>query len=146
MRKRVLKSLLSFCLTALLSVAVMLAASVAIDGMWLLGIPDAKDVASVTLTDAEFPGVTRTYTDVENIERTLKLTRFLKYRLFTAAKEGDSPLVTIVWTLRDGATREISASRETVWWREKACPLKDDGFFINLAEGIFFSSGNSGDL
>ena len=146
MRKRVLKSLLSFCLTALLSVAVMLTASVAIDGMWLLGIPDAKDVASVTLTDAEFPGVTRTYTDAENIERTLKLTRFLKYRLFTAAKEDGAPLVTIVWTLRDGATREISASRETVWWREKAYPLKDDGFFINLAEGIFFSSGNSGDL
>lgn len=146
MHKRVLKSLLSFCLAALLGVAVMLTASAAIDGMWLLGIPDAKDVASVTLTDAEFSGVTRTYTDAENIERTLKLTRFLKYRLFTTAKEDGAPLVTIVWTLRDGATREISASRETVWWREKAYPLKDDGFFINLVEGIFFSSGNSGDL
>ena len=146
MRKRVLKSLLSFCLTTLLVIAAVLAASAAINGMWLFGIPSAKDVASVTLTDTEFPGAAPEYTDAESIERTLRLTGFLKYRLFTAASEDDAPVISIVWTLRDGTTREISASRETVWWRGKAYPLKDDGFFINLTEGIFFAPGNSGDL
>ena len=146
MFRRILKRLLSFLLTVFLATLVMLAVRAATDGMWLFGIPSAQDVASVTLTDTEFPGAAPEYTDAESIERTLKLTGFLKYRLFTAASEDDAPVISIVWTLRDGTTREISASRETVWWRGKAYPLKDDGFFINLTEGIFFAPGNSGDL
>ena len=139
MFRRILKSLLSFLLTVFLATLVMLAVRAATDGMWLFGIPSAKDVASVTLTDTEFPGAAPEYTDAESIERTLKLTGFLKYRLFTAASEDDAPVISIVWTLRDGSVCEISASRETVWWRGRALPLKDEAFFINLADGIFFN-------
>ena len=135
MRKRIFRTLLTFALT----LAAMLAAYAAISGMWLFGVPNAKNVVEVTITSTEHPAETIVTSDAECIERTVKLTGFLKYRLFTAAQEDDTPIVTIVWTLRDGSVCEISASRETVWWRGRALPLKDDAFFINLADGIFFN-------
>ena len=135
MYKKILRTLLTFALT----LAAMLAAYAAISGMWLFGVPNAKNVVEVTITSTEHPAETIVSSDAECIERTVKLTGFLKYRLFTAAREDDAPIVTIVWTLRDGSVREISASRETVWWRGRAWPLKDEAFFINLADGIFFN-------
>lgn len=135
MRKRIFRTLLTFALT----LAAMLAAYAAISGMWLFGVPNAKNVVEVTITSTEHPAETIVSSDAECIERTVKLTGFLKYRLFTAAQEDDTPIVTIVWTLRDGSVCEISASRETVWWRGRALPLKDEAFFINLADGIFFN-------
>ena len=108
MFRRILKRLLSFLLTVFLATLVMLAVRAATDGMWLFGIPSAKDVASVTLTDTEFPGAAPEYTDAESIERTLKLTSFLKYRLFTAASEDDAPVISIVWTLRDGTGKVLA--------------------------------------
>ena len=135
MCKRIFRTLLTFALT----LAAMLAAYAAISGMWLFGVPNAKNVVEVTITSTEHPAETIVSSDAECIERTVKLTGFLKYRLFTAAQEDDAPIVTIVWTLRDGSVREISASRETVWWRGRALPLKDEAFFINLADGIFFN-------
>lgn len=135
MCKRIFRTLLTFALT----LAAMLAAYAAISGLWLFGVPNAKNVVEVTITSTEHPAETIVSSDAECIERTVKLTGFLKYRLFTAAQEDDAPIVTIVWTLRDGSVREISASRETVWWRGRALPLKDEAFFINLADGIFFN-------
>lgn len=135
MCKRIFRTLLTFALT----LAAMLAAYAAISGMWLFGVPNAKNVVEVTITSTEYPAETIVSSDAECIERTVKLTGFLKYRLFTAAQEDDTPIVTIVWTLRDGSVCEISASRETVWWRGRALPLKDEAFFINLADGIFFN-------
>lgn len=135
MCKRIFRTLLTFALT----LAAMLAAYAAISGLWLFGVPNAKNVVEVTITSTEHPAETIVSSDAECIERTVKLTGFLKYRLFTAAQENDTPIVTIVWTLRDGSVCEISASRETVWWRGRALPLKDEAFFINLADGIFFN-------
>lgn len=135
MCKRIFRTLLTFALT----LAAMLAAYAAISGMWLFGVPNAKNVVEATITSTEHPAETNVSSDAECIERTVKLTGFLKYRLFTAAQEDDTPIVTIVWTLRDGSVCEISASRETVWWRGRALPLKDEAFFINLADGIFFN-------
>lgn len=135
MCKRIFRTLLTFALT----LAAMLAAYAAISGMWLFGVPNAKNVVEVTITSTEHPAETIVSSDAECIERTVKLTSFLKYRLFTAAQEDDTPIVTIVWTLRDGSVCEISVSRETVWWRGRALPLKDEAFFINLADGIFFN-------
>ena len=135
MCKRIFRTLLTFALT----LAAMLAAYAAISGLWLFGVPNAKNVVEVTITSTEHPAETIVSSDAECIERTVKLTGFLKYRLFTAAQENDTPIVTIVWTLRDGYVCEISASRETVWWRGRALPLKDEAFFINLADGIFFN-------
>ena len=83
MCKRIFRTLLTFALT----LAAMLAAYAAISGMWLFGVPNAKNVVEVTIASTEHPAETIVSSDAECIERTVKLTGFLKYRIFTAAQE-----------------------------------------------------------
>ena len=76
----------------------------------------------------------------ERVERALKLVGFLKYRLFTQAEADDAPLLTMTLRLRDGTECIVSASRDTVWWRGKAHALRQRELFVNLTEGLFFTT------
>lgn len=135
-----LKKLLRFLLTAALSVALTVGVYVLVDGMYLLGLPQAEAVQSVQIayTDA----APQTYTAPEQLTRTLSLTNFLKYDLFGTADASDAPLVTLAWTLTSGKTVSLSASRTTVWWQGKAHALKHPDMFMNLTEGIFPTETN----
>lgn len=55
MKHKAVKEILQFVLTVLLSVSAVIAVSILMNGMYLLGIPDPEDVRSVV---AEYPGVT----------------------------------------------------------------------------------------
>ena len=54
MKHKAVKELLRFVLAVFLSVSAVLAVSIFMNGMYLLGIPDPEDVQSVV---AEYPGV-----------------------------------------------------------------------------------------
>ncbi len=108
------------------------------DGMWLLEIPNLNDVQSVSIT---YPSVTDEVKEVSNnedIELALKLTAFLKYDLFEQPNNEEEPLITIIYHLKDGTDKIISANNNVVWWNKKSYSIKDKKTFINLAEGIFF--------
>lgn len=107
-----LKKLLRFLLTVALSVALTVGVYVLVDGMYLLGLPQAENVQSVQIAYAN--AAPQTYTASEQLTRTLSLTNFLKYDLFGAADASDQPLVTLTWTLTNGETVPLSASRTTV--------------------------------
>ena len=135
-----LKKLLRFLLTVALSVALTVGVYVLVDGMYLLGLPQAKNVQSVQIAYAN--AAPQTYTASEQLTRTLSLTNFLKYDLFGAADASDQPLVTLTWTLTNGETVPLSASRTTVWWQGKTHALKHPDMFMNLTEGIFPMEAN----
>ena len=138
MKHKAVKELLRFVLSVFLSVSAVLAVSIFMNGMYLLGIPDPEDVQSVV---AEYPGVTdekKEFTDREHVEQAVKLTGFLRYALFEEPVSGGSPMITITYVLDDGRTVSVSADRETVWWKGRPRAIKDREMFINLAEGIFF--------
>ena len=109
----------------------------ATQGMWLTHLPAEKDVQSVSLS---LNGETVEVTEPEQVERALKLVGFLKYRLFTQAEADDAPLLTMTLHLRDGTECALSASRDTVWWRGKAHALRQRELFVNLTEGLFFTT------
>lgn len=109
----------------------------ATQGMWLTHLPAEKDVQSVSLS---LNGQTVEVAEPEQVERALKLTGFLKYRLFTQADMDDEPLLTMTLRLRDGTECTVSASKDTVWWRGRAHALKQRELFVNLAEGLFFAA------
>ena len=139
MKHKAVKELLRFVLAVFLSVSAVLAVSIFMNGMYLLGIPDPEDVQSVV---AEYPGVTdekKEFTDREHVEQAVKLTGFLRYALFEEPVSGGSPMITITYVLDDGRTVSVSADRETVWWKGRPRAIKDREMFINLAEGIFSS-------
>lgn len=108
------------------------------DGMWLLEIPNLNDVQSVSIT---YPSVTDEVKEISNnedIELALKLTAFLKYDLFEQPNNEEEPLITIIYHLKDGTDKIISANNNVVWWNKKSYSIKDKKTFINLTEGIFF--------
>lgn len=108
-----------------------------LQGMWLRGLPKEEQVRSITLSGAALSGETITLTDAEEIERALKLTGFLHYRLFAGADESDEPLVTMTLHLSDGTERTLSAGMHTVWWQGRARALRQPELFVNLTEGLF---------
>ena len=117
MKHKAVKELLRFVLAVFLSVSAVLAVSIFMNGMYLLGIPDPEDVQSVV---AEYPGVTdekKEFTDREHVEQAVKLTGFLRYALFEEPVSGGSPMITITYVLDDGRTVSVSADRETIWRR-----------------------------
>lgn len=63
---------------------------------------------------------------------------FLKYSLFENADTNEVPLIMITYYTSDGDVIEVSANRETVWWKGNAHTIKEPNLFINCAEGIFF--------
>ena len=135
MKHKAVKELLRFVLAVFLSVSAVLAVSIFMNGMYLLGIPDPEDVQSVVV---EYPGVTdekKEFTDREHVEQAVKLTGFLRYALFEEPVSGGSPMITITYVLDDGRTVFVSADRETVWWKGRPRAIKDREMFINLAEG-----------
>ena len=109
----------------------------ATQGMWLTHLPAEKDVQSVSLS---LNGETVEVSEPEQVERALKLVGFLKYRLFTQAEADDAPLLTMTLRLRDGTECALSASGDTVWWRGKAHALRQRELFVNLTEGLFFTT------
>lgn len=138
MKHKAVKELLRWSLMVFLSVSAVVAVSILMNGMYLLGIPDPEDVRSIV---AEYPGVTdekKEFTDREHVEQAVKLTGFLRYALFEEPVSGGSSMITITYVLDDGRTVSVSADRETVWWKGRLRAIKDREMFVNLAEGIFF--------
>lgn len=136
--KRILKSVLRFLVTAILTTVLLVGFQVVTDGMWFFGLPELDQVESVSIAYPQVTEEVKTVTGEEDKELALKLTGFLKYNLFQKAEDGQQPLITITYHLRDGTDQSIAANGTTVWWQNKAYALKDPDIFVNLTEGIFF--------
>lgn len=123
------------------AVAVVLLVCIKIlaDGMYLLGVPDLKDISSVGISYPNLTEETKEISDPENMELALKLTAFLRYDLFEKPDRTQEPLITIRYYLKDGTERTVSANDTTVWWNGRAHAVQDEKMFVNLTEGIFFS-------
>ena len=132
--KRIGTFLLQVACTTLL----MLGIHILMNGMFLLGIPKSDTVQKVVLSYPEKTSVSKEFTDRESIEHAVGLTNFLHYVPFAQADISEEPVVTITYYTDDSDPVSISANRNTVWWKGKAYKLKQEGFFINLTEGIFY--------
>jgi len=135
MKNRIVKGLLRFLVTVLVGTACVMAVKIAMNGMYLIGVPAKENVGRVTITRA---GESRELADSEEIELAVGLSGFLKYSLFEGADEGGEPLITITYHLTDGKTVTLAANRETVWWKGKPRAIREEGVFVNLTEGLFF--------
>lgn len=135
---KVLKYLMRFVLEVALATFLVMGVKALTGGMWLWGLPDLKEVRSVSISCPSVTDAVREISDKEDLELARKLTGFLKYDLFEQADTTEEPLISITYHLRDGTDQTVSANNNTVWWNGKSYSLKDKETFINLAEGIFF--------
>lgn len=136
--KKAVKGTIRLLIVIVAVTALVVGIKILINGMYLFGIPDLKDVQTVSIS---YPSVTDEVKEVssqEDVELSLKLTGFLKYDLFEKADSNEKPLITITYHLKDGTDKTISANNTTVWWNGKTYVIKDKEMFVNLTEGIFF--------
>ena len=76
-------------------------------------------------------------TDTENVELLVKAANLLNYKLGTP--DTTDPELTVIYTLKNGEVRVISANRTTMWWKGKAHPLKEPDVFCNIVENLFLN-------
>ena len=131
------KELLRWLSTVLCVSILTVIGSILINGMFLLGIPSAEDVAKITVAYTDNADSIREYTMEDKIETSVKLANFLRYDLFAQADDPGEPLITLVYVLQDGSQRVVSANHSTVWWQGRAHALKSPSMFVNLTEGIY---------
>lgn len=136
--KKIVKFLVRLLVEIVVITCVLMGIRIFTDGMYLFGLPDLKNVESVTISYPSVAEENKTVTTQEDMEMTLKLTGFLKYDLLGKADTGGEPLITMTYHLKDGTEKVISANRTVLWWNEKVYPIKNKDMFINLTEGIFF--------
>lgn len=132
------KLFLNWIVPVVISTAFIMLIDVGINGMYLIGVPDAENVNSVTIAWPEKSETGKEYSDLESIDLAISLTGFLKYSLFAQAEELVPSGIEITYSLQNGDTITVVGNENTVWWKGKAHALKQKGAFVKLAEGIFF--------
>ena len=132
------KKVISFLCQIVAVTVLIMAISIVCNGMYLLGVPSVEDIQKVTIFYPELSDETKQLTDPENVELAVNLTGFLKYSLVEKADPSDNPTVTITYHLSNGKMICVRASEKTVWWKDKAHPIKEKGQFIKLTQGVFF--------
>lgn len=140
--KKFWKGVLSFLCFVIVATAINMGIKVAMEGMWLLGIPEPEAVSSVTIKHQYETEQIKEITDPEQVETCVHLTGFLKYRPFAdpeVATGKASPRITFYYHLNSGDTVEVSANANTVFYNGKKHVLKDDDSFVNFVEGLFFN-------
>ncbi len=104
-------------------------------GIPLIGLPKKEDVKSVTIIYNETQK--REITDNETIELLIKSANLLNYQLW-GQTEG-SPIIDIIYHLKDGNDIKIRANNNTMWWHGKSHVIKEKDTFINIIQGLFFN-------
>ncbi len=136
--KKIIKSILStLCLIVVMAI-ITTGIKVGMEGMWLLGIPKAENVTSVTI---KYPSLTEEnleITDREQIELCVNLSGFLKYKPFVDGDAKDRPLITFYYHLKNGDQVEVSANNIDVFYQGKRHILKDDNSFVKFVEALFY--------
>ena len=136
--KKIVKSFLSTLCLVLVMMVITTGIEVAMEGMWLFGIPKPEDVTSVTI---KYPSVTEEQleiTDREQIDTCVHLSGFLKYKPFVDGDAKDRPLITFYYHLKNGDQVEVSANNMAVFYKGKRHILKDDNSFVKFVEVLFY--------
>ena len=104
-------------------------------GIPLIGLPKKENVKSVTIIYNETQK--REITDNETIELLVKSANLLNYQLWGQTE--DSPIIDIIYHLKDGEDIKISANNNTMWWHGKSHTIKETNTFVNIMQGMFFN-------
>lgn len=136
--KKLAKGLLKLAGEILVMTVVLLCFQIAIDGMYLLGLPKAENIQSVEISYPELTAEEKHLTDAEDIETSLNLTGFLKYKVFAKVEGEGEPTITMTFSLQNGTALTLAANETTLWWKNRTYILKHPGTFLNLTEGIYF--------
>ena len=118
-------------------IVILIGAYVAFCGFPLMEAPSADKFSKVTFTYFE-ESRTRELTEKDDIKTAVRMINALNYAPFQKAKEDDMPRIQAVYQFQDGSQIELIVGEHTVWWNQKAYPLKQESEFVNVIVDVFF--------
>ncbi len=106
-------------------------------GVPIFGVPKTEDIVKVEITDHR-SGETVVYTDAENIQLAVNMKNFSIYKINNSVTGDEALDISIKYFVSDDLYTELSAGDTTVYWKGKTRNLKNEGWFVKLAEAVFF--------
>lgn len=132
--KQIIKQFLWICMVCFLTVGVVYVWG---NGLPLFGLPDQKDIISVTISDTRLSDTERQITDAHKMVTARNAANLIHYK-FGDTTGLEVPFITIRYHLANGEERVVQASNEMVIWQGKAHLLEDDSMFVRVVEVFFF--------
>ena len=136
--KKALKEALRFLLGIAVYMILATGMKIALDGCWLIFLPLDDKVASVTVAYPSLSPEEKELSDIEDVQRCIKMLNLLKYDVLQKSQDTTEPLVTYIYHLKDGADMVVAANNDTVFYKGKQYALKESAIFVNVTEGLFF--------
>ena len=132
-----MKKAIRLIATILVVSIVVVGLSFLIEGVPLLGTPDAEKVERIIVEHADYSNEVKEFTDNDKIELAVALLGNLKYSPLKGLTD-DNRLITITYIIDDGAECIVSANNYTVWWNGKPSAIKNENQFVKLCMAIFY--------
>lgn len=106
-------------------------------GIPLIGLPNQDDILCARITNMSTKEMVLVK-DAEELKRARNAANLLTFKLGAAEKQ--DPKIEIVYELKDHTKVSVSANEKTVYFKDKAFPVKggNGGYFIAVVDVCFF--------
>ena len=125
-------------LSILITFVLIFIFNIFLNGMYLFGMPNKKDVYKITISYPKVSEEVKEIYDKEGIEYAVSLTGYLRYSVFGKVETKEESLVTVTYYSSEKPPFTVFVNNDTVILNDKAHALKKDNIFVNVIEGLFF--------
>ena len=136
-----MKKVFRFIGTVIAVVIVVICLNLLIDGVPLMGTPDAENVSSVIVEHSDYPDDVKKRTDDTKIELAVAILGYLNYSPLKGLSD-DVPVIRVTYIMNDNTEIVVKANDKTVWWNGKAYAVTDENMFVKMCTAVFYLQEN----
>lgn len=132
-----MKKVIRFIATVIAVVIVVVSLNILIDGVPLLGTPDAENVCCVIVEHSEYPDEIKKHTDDTKIELAVAMLGYLNYSPLKGLSD-DVPVIKVTYIMNDNTEIVVKANDKTVWWNGKVYAVTEENMFLKMCTAVFY--------
>lgn len=136
-----MKKVFRFIATVIAVVIVVIGLNLLVDGVSLLGTPDAENVSCVIVEHSDYPDEIKKHTDDTKIELAVAILGYLNYSPLKGLSD-DVPVIRVTYIMNDNTEIVVKANDKTVWWNGKAYAVTDENMFVKMCTAVFYLQEN----
>lgn len=136
-----MKKVFRFIGTVIAVVIVVICLNLLIDGVPLMGTPNAENVSSVIVEHSDYPDDVKKHTDDTKIELAVAMLGYLNYSPLKGLSD-DVPVIKVTYIMDDNTEIVVKANDKTVWWNGKAFAITDENMFVKMCTAVLYLQEN----
>ena len=136
-----MKKVFRFIATVIAVTIVVIGLNLLIEGVPLLGTPDAANVSSVIVEHSDYPDDIKKHTDDTKIELAVAMLGYLHYSPLKGLSD-DVPVIKVTYIMDDNTEIVVKANDKTVWWNGKVYAVTDENMFVKMCTAVFYLQEN----